>query len=184
MNLGQKIKITAAKPEDALGIVNVLHKTWHATYPNEELGIAAQDIEESFKDSFTEENIGRLADKIAQTPKNEKRLIAGMGDTVVGVATVVRNEHNNQLRTIYVLPEFQGKGIGKMLWDEAILFCDPAKDIIVHVAVYSQNTIEFYKRLGFVDTGKRFSDTGWRAKKMALIIPEMEMVIKAAKNSL
>ncbi len=171
--------VCPAIPEDAWGIVNVLHKTWLATYPNEELGITVDDIEESYKESFTEENLKKLGDKIGKENPNEKRLVAKIGDDVVGVATMVRNENDNQLRTIYVLPEFQGRGIGKMLWEEAKKFCDPNKDIIVQVATYNQNTIEFYKKLGFVDTGKRFSDTTWRAKKMGVSIPEMEMVIKA-----
>ena len=90
---------------------------------------------------------------------------------------MVRNENNNQLRTIYVLPEFQGKGIGKMLWNEVKKFCDPTKDIIVQVVTYNQNTIEFYKKLGFIDNGKRFSND-WRMKS-GITMPEMEMVIKA-----
>jgi ribosomal protein S18 acetylase RimI-like enzyme len=175
----ENITIMSAKPEDARGIVNVLHKTWLTTYPNKELGITTEDIDESYKESFTEENLKKLGDKIALANSNEKRLVAKIGKDIVGVATMVKNEDNNQLRTIYVLPEFQGKGIGKMLWGEARKFCDLAKDIIVQVATYNQNTIEFYKRLGFVDTGKRFGDTSWRAKKMGISIPEMEMIIKA-----
>lgn len=177
----KEIKITNAIPEDAWGITNVLYKTWLATYQNEEFGITKEDIEESYKDSFTEENIDKLKNKISNIPENEKRIVAKIGDMIVGVSTIIRNEDNNQLRTIYVLPEFQGKGIGKILWEEAKKFCDPMKDIIVQVATYNKNTIEFYKKLGFVDKGKRFSDTTWRIKKMGISIPEMEMVIKAEK---
>ena len=180
MNSKQKrVVITSAKPDDAWNIVNVLHKTWLATYPNEELGITKEGIEESYKESFTEENLNKLANKIAQALGNEKRLVARVGDDIVGVVTIVRNNENNQLRTIYVLPEFQGLGIGKKMWEEAKKFCDSTKDIIVQVVTYNQNTIEFYKKLGFIDTGKRFSDKNWRAKKMDVDIPQMEMVIKA-----
>ncbi len=171
-------KLDIAKPEDAKGIINVLHKTWLATYPNKELGITTEDIEESYKDSYTEENLSQLRNKIKNSPINEKRIVVKKGGEIVAVATAVKEEDKNELRTIYVLPEFQGMGIGKMLWLEMKNFCDPSKDIVVHVATYSQNTIEFYKKLGFVDTGKRFGDTSWRAKKMGVSIPEMEMVIK------
>jgi GNAT superfamily N-acetyltransferase len=150
------IQIVDADPLDAEGITTVYYKTWLATYPNKEIGITREDIEESYKDSFTEES-----------------------DRVVGVARMIRNENNNQLQTIYVLPEFQGKGIGKMLWAEAKSFCDPAKDIIVQVATYNQNAIEFYKKLGFVDTGKRWSDDKWKMKSGATI-PEMELVLKSS----
>ncbi len=90
---------------------------------------------------------------------------------------MVRNEDYNQLKTIYVLPEFQGKGIGKMLYEEVVKFSDPEKDTIVHVATYSKQAIEFYKKLGFVDTGKRFSEERFKMKSGA-IIPEMEMILK------
>lgn len=179
--MNEWIKITPAIQEDAEGILNVLHKTWIATYPNKEHGITKEDIEESFKDSFTEENLNKLKNKIANFQENDKRLVAKINDQVIGIARIIINEENNKLETIYVLPEYQGKGIGKMLWEEAKKFCDQAKNIIVHVATYNQNTIEFYKKLGFEDTGKRFNDNTWRMKKIGASIPEMEMVIKTKK---
>jgi ribosomal protein S18 acetylase RimI-like enzyme len=94
---------------------------------------------------------------------------------------MVRNKNDNKLRTIYVLPEFQGKGIGKMLWEEAKKFSDSTKDTIVEVATYNINTIEFYKKLGFVDTGKRMNDIGWRMREIGASIPEMEMIIRAKR---
>lgn len=175
----EHVTIVDAQPEDAQAIVNVLHKTWLATYPNKELGITVEDIEESYKDSFLDENLKKLADKIARLNTNEKRLVAKVGDSIVGVSTMVKNEDNNQLKTIYVLPEFQGKGIGYMLWEEGKKFCDPMKKTIVHVATYNQKAIDFYKKLGFVDTGKRFSDDMVRGRKMGVQIPEMEMVMVA-----
>ncbi len=178
----EEVRITNAVPGDAWGIVNVLHKTWLATYPNEEFGITKEHIEESYKDSFTEEKLKKLNNKLAQTSEEERRLIARTESGIVGVATMIKNKENNQLKTLYVLPEFQGKGIGKKLWEEAKTFCDPTKDSIVQVATYNLNAIEFYKRLGFVDTGKRSISTAWRVEKIGAHIPEMEMVINAGQK--
>jgi len=174
----EKIKIEKAIPEDALGITTVLYKTWLDTYPNEEIGIKREDVEESYKESFTEKEIKSQQKNIANAPQNQLRLVAKTGDQVVGVSTMIRNENNNQLRTIYVLPEFQGKGIGNMLWEEAKRFCDSAKDTIVQVATYNKKAISFYEKLDFVDTGKRWSDPKWKMKS-GVTIPEMELVIKA-----
>jgi ribosomal protein S18 acetylase RimI-like enzyme len=173
----QKIRIENAVPSDAEQITTVYYKTWLDTYPNEEIGITREDIEDSYKDSFTEESIQKNKARIAHGNKNEKRLVAKDGDHVVGVARMIRNENNNQLQTIYVLPEFQRKGIGMMLWNVAKDFCDPTKDILVQVATYNQKAIEFYKKLGFVDTGKRWNDDKWKMKSGATI-PEMELIIK------
>jgi len=172
----QEIRILDAVPEDAEGITNVLYKSWLNTYPNTELGITVEDIEESYKEAFTEEKIRNQQQRIANIPKNQKRLVAKYGDLIVGVATIVKNEDCNQLRTIYILPEFQGKGIGKMLWNEAKKFCDPTKDTVVQVATFTQDAIEFYKKLGFVDNGKR--SVGEKMRNGA-VITEMEMEIKA-----
>jgi hypothetical protein len=47
----------------------------------------------------------------------------------------------------------------------------------VEVATYNSNAIAFYKKLGFIETGRRFTNEKTRMKSGS-IIPEMEMVIK------
>ena len=173
-----EIKILDAIPEDALGITNVFYKSWLATYPNKEKGVTLEDIEDSYKDDFSDEKIENLKKIIRELPENKKRLVAKVGDLIVGVCTVHRNENNNHLRTLYILPDFQNKGIGTMLWNEANTFLDPTKDTIVQVADYTENAINFYKKLGFVDTGKRTEQEGEKFKSGAVII-DMEMVKKA-----
>jgi ribosomal protein S18 acetylase RimI-like enzyme len=46
------------------------------------------------------------------------------------------------------------------------------------LAVYNDRAKAFYKKLGFVDTGKRFIDERFR-NKSGSIAPQMEMVLKA-----
>ncbi len=174
----EEIKIMDAVPEDALGITTVLHKTWLSTYPNEDVGITVEDIEESYKDAYRNENIKNQERKIAELPSNKKKIVAKQNNIVIGTAMLVKNEENNELVTMYVLPEFQHKGIGVALWKELDEFRDKTKDTIVHVANYNEQAIHFYKRIGFVDTGKRITDERWRMKNGSLI-PEMEMVIEA-----
>jgi GNAT superfamily N-acetyltransferase len=91
---------------------------------------------------------------------------------------MIRNEADTALRTIYVLPSFHRKGIGTKLWQEVKKFAIPGKDITVNVAVYNQKAINFYKKIGFEDTGKRWSDEKWKMKSGATI-PEMQLVIRA-----
>lgn len=175
------LHIIEAKPEDALGITNVFYKTWLATYPNEEHGVTVEDIEDSYKDEFSEEKIENLKKLIQNVPENKKRFVAKVGDEIVGACTAIKEEDYNHLRTLYVLPEYQGKGIGTKLWYEAEKFFDPNKNTIVQVAEYTKPAIEFYKKLGFVDTGKRIQNESERLKS-GTIITDMEMVRKASKN--
>ena len=176
-NAEKKIEIAPATAEEVRGVAEVFYKTWLATYPNEEVGITTDDIEDKFKDSFTEEDLKKRAEKIKNT-NDGKMLLAKEGDRVVGLVRLTFHPDKNQLQAIYVLPEYQGRGVGKMLWAAAQKLFDPTKDTIVQVATYNMPAIEFYKKLGFVDTGKRWSDEKFRMKSGA-VIPEMEMILKA-----
>lgn len=168
------ISIRPPQPDDALGVLNVLYKTWLATYPNAEYGITREDIESSYKDSFTAENILNLKFKILNTSENTKRIVAKFGEEIVGTGTLIDNAESAKLKTLYVLPEYQGKGIGRMILDE--LTKNINKNIFVELAVYNKNAYNFYNKYGFKDTGRRFVDNDITVKK-GITIPQMEMVM-------
>ncbi len=174
------ITISKSKPEDAGGIIDLLYKTWLATYPNKEHGITTEDIEESYSDARSAERISKLEDRIRNIPPNELRLTAKSGEKIVGVARMIKHEDNNQLQMMYVLPEFQGKGIGKMLFAKSFEFVDGHKNTIVQVVTYNTQAIKFYEKLGFEDNGRRFTEERFRMKG-GNIMPEMEMVLKSCQ---
>ena len=177
------IVIQTPKKEDISGIQDVFYKTWLATYPNEEIGITKEDIIERFKNSFSEEGLKRRTNYFLNIPENELFLIAKEGPNVVGVCKFVKREKFNQLQAIYVLPKYQGKGIGFMFWEKAQEFIGDSKDIIVQVAAYNKQAISFYKKLGFIDTGKRFTDEKLKMPISGVVMPEMEMIIKNVKDN-
>lgn len=177
-----EISVSIASPDDAEGIQEVFYQTWLATYPNEELGITKDDIEERFKNRNTPEGIAKRRNEIEHPPQGATFLVAKEGDTVVGLCVAFEREMVNQLQAIYVLPGHQGKGIGNKLWTEAQKYFNAAKDTIVQVATYNNNAIAFYERLGFQDDGKRWANEKFTMKSGA-IIPEMEMVLKAPPES-
>lgn len=175
------IEIRPATPEDVREIQEVLYRTWLDTYPNQEAGITVDDIQQRFKYRFTLEFLSERSKQIANLPENETLLIAHHEDEVVGVCRAIRNPDHNQLPAIYVLPEYQGKGIGRLLWKAVQKSIDPTKDTIVEVATYNKKTIQFYENLGFKDTGKRWEDENFRMKSGA-ILPLLEMVMKARRE--
>lgn len=122
-----EIKITNAKPEDARGTTEVYYRTWLTTYPNEKIGLTVSHIENIFKDSFTEESLFKQADQIAHAPDNVTYLVAKDGEKIIGACRIARSSESAQLKTLYVLPEYQGKGIGRLLWEEARKSCDPRR---------------------------------------------------------
>jgi ribosomal protein S18 acetylase RimI-like enzyme len=171
------VKIVKAEIEDAEGIQEVQYKTWLATYPNEELGITIEDIEDRFKDRL----LGKLKKRREEIlhPISGVMFVAKENNKVVGFCKTGEIENKNELQAIYVLTEYQGRGIGKMLWDEAKNYLDINRDTVVHVATYNENAIYFYQRLGFKDTGKRWSDEKFKMKRSGTAIPEMEMILRA-----
>lgn len=172
-----ELEIRRVRPEDAESINRVMRAAWLATYPNEAAGITVDDIEDLYKDMFTEERIAKSQERLRNIPENEQRSVAVVDGEVVGVSRLIQEEETNHLQTLYVHPEYQGRGIGTALWKEMRVFLDPEKDTVLEVATYYQNAIDFYEGLGFEDTGERFLEERFRMKSGA-IVPEMRMILK------
>jgi len=170
------INIGEAKPEDAAEIQQVFYETWLATYPNLDSGVTAEDVEDRFKDRLSHEGIAKRADQIANLGPGSLFLAAKDGEKIIGICILRKDETKNQLSAIYILPKYQGRGIGRMFWQEAQKFFNPGKKINVEVDVCNKRAIAFYEKLGFADTGRRFADENFRMKSGA-VIPEMEMEI-------
>ncbi len=157
-NKGEKmdIKISLATPEDVRGMAEVFHKTWLATFPNEKAGITTDDIEDRFKDSFTEEALKKRAEKISQLKENETSILAKIGEKIIGVCYVVKHPDKNELQAIYVLPEHQKKGVGKSLWEQAQKHFDINKDTVVEVATYNAKTMIKAKKSGIMYNQEKY----------------------------
>jgi len=153
------IKIVKPTIEDVRGTIEVQYKTWLATYPNKKAGITIDDIEYRYKDAFSPERLKKREEMIVSQEPNEKYIVAKDGDRV---------------------PEYHGRGIGTKLWNAVLPFFDKTKDIYVEVADYNEKAIGFYKKLGFIDTGRRFSDERFKMKSGAML-PEMEMKISVTQ---
>jgi ribosomal protein S18 acetylase RimI-like enzyme len=175
------IKIGKPKKEDAKGIQELFYRAWLATYPNKYLGITIEDVEEKFKNRLSPEAIEKRLNDIANTSPDRLFLIAKDGERVVGVCRVKKMEEFNELEAIYVLPDSHRQGIGSMMWERAREFFGDKNDIIVKVAEYNIQAVNFYKKLGFVDTGKRFSQERFKMPVSGNLIPEMEMIRKVKK---
>ena len=76
----------------------------------------------------------------------------------IGVCRVIQREDKDVMESIYVLSEYQRLGIGTAIWREIEKLRDSSREIIVQVATYNTGAIEFYKRCGFRDTGKRWEE--------------------------
>jgi ribosomal protein S18 acetylase RimI-like enzyme len=164
-------------PNDMAEIQEVLFHTWLSTYPNTQIGITEEDINVMFKERHSPESIAkRIAAHTNRSP-NDYFFVAKIlpEKTIIGICRIVIREEYNQLQAIYVLPEYQGRGVGRMFWKKALQCFDKNKKVVVHVATYNSKAITFYKKIGFVDNGKRFTEERHRMPMSGVLIPEMEM---------
>ena len=147
------ITISKPIPEDAQGMNEVIKLSWYATYSVPEIGITKEDIDHMYADN--EQQQIEVFRKRAQNPKDDDlTLVAKENTKVVGVIRLVTFEDHVRVRTPYVHPSQTGKGIGTSLWNEALLHISKDKPIVAWPAEHTKS-LEFYKKLGFVETGDR-----------------------------
>lgn len=161
--------------KDIPAIQDVFYQTWLATYPNEKEGITKEDIEAMFADRHSPEKHEARRREITRPPQGQHFLIAKEGGVVVGVCRVIKREKENVLSALYVLPEYQHRGIGERLWTEAQQHLSRENPTRVVLAAYNEQTRRFYEKLGFRDTLKRSRSERF-VMKSGIAMPEMEMI--------
>lgn len=162
---------------DVDAVYAVYQRTWLATYPNEALGITLDDIHAFIPEKMSDEQRSKQIAVYAHIPEGTFIMIALADENIVGACSGIRKEESTHLKSLYILPEYQGKGIGFALWEQFKAWAGTEKLITVHVATYNTNAINFYTSVGFVDTGKRFVEERFIFKGGAQM-PEMEMVLE------
>ena len=145
-----KFTIRKASPQDIAALIQVHKLTWLATYPSVEFGITEKDIAE--KDFDNPERATKWAERLKRS--DLVIFVAEINTNVVGFAEIQLGEEKNHLETIYILPNYQGCGLGKALLRQIIAVADKDKSITLQVATYNQKAISFYQKNGFVKSGQ------------------------------
>jgi GNAT superfamily N-acetyltransferase len=92
--------------------------------------------------------------------------LLGEEDGVFCGVVAVRN--NSHLQHLYVVPSFQGRGVGKCLWEAARDQAVAAGNERQFTVNASLNAVPFYKRMGFVVEGDVTLMGGLRFQPMKL----------------
>lgn len=138
------IRISKATVADFNTITEIAHKTWPLTY-GEILSQAQLDymLEAFYSDSTLRENI-----------ENRHEFILAKDDGFCfGFASFechYQNEKTTKIHKIYILPEAQGKGIGKLLIDAITEFAkeNQSNSLLLNVNRFNK-ALTFYQKLGF-----------------------------------
>jgi ribosomal protein S18 acetylase RimI-like enzyme len=147
------LTISTPLVEDAESISNIIKKSWYVTYVKPEIGVTERDVD--FLYSENEKGQIESLKERAINPKDDISLVAKEDGKVLGYIRFKVLGDEIELRTLYVLPEETGKRIGTKLWEEGFKLLPKARFIITEPVKHTK-AIDFYKKLGFVDTGERY----------------------------
>jgi len=147
-----KIIITEPVLGDERAIAFIQKQTWLETYPNQEHNITKADV--LLKDFDSQEKLEKWQKVIKENGSGDFYFcIAKDGDKIIGYCQTAKGQDYNELKMLYILPEYQRRGVGKKLSDKAINWLGQEKEIILEVASYNQKAINFYEKYGFVKIG-------------------------------
>jgi ribosomal protein S18 acetylase RimI-like enzyme len=153
------VEILLAGAEDRNGIREVQYKSWIENSAIEKsgqnmTGLYNRLLASSFEGGFSKENEAEFNnDARRNSLPDAGTFVAKINEKVIGFCTVVRGSEQNNLTEIYIIPAFQGKRIGRKLWEKARLFIDQNKDTTVALLRLNIAAKKFYEALGFSETG-------------------------------
>lgn len=139
------ITISEATSKDFKVIQEIAHQTWPDTY-GEILSKAQLDymLEKFYSEETLNENVVK---------KGHHFLLAKEENITLGFASYEHNYNQKpvtRIHKIYILPQTQGKGIGKLLLDtiEALAKENHSETLSLNVNKFNKALI-FYQKLGF-----------------------------------
>jgi len=137
--------IRQARPDDLFEYTDLLQKTYQDAYVNDEIGLTIDCFSpEVFNTPDTQDY---LRSNLIVNDK-QKCWLAFVESKMVGAVTIVERDSDYELRGFYVATEFQGKGIGRKLW-EKVLEGIKNKDIVLDIYTHNTRSIKIYNKWGF-----------------------------------
>lgn len=171
-SLRASAEISEASLEDAEKIADIRKKTWLSTY--------------AVKGNITAEEILALdfkADTIAKEireKKEDRYWVSKVGKDIVGFGHAIKALGKHEIKSLYILEEYQKIGAGGMLIEEMFNYLGSEKPIYVDVLGINDAGLRFYEKYGFKEFGRRISDRFLRGANKSVVVIQMK---KEFKNS-
>lgn len=144
------LSIQLGSPADTTTIRDIAHRTWPVTYG---------DIVSEVQLKYMLELFYSDAALTAQMEEQKHQFIlVNEGNGSLGFASYEHgylNTNTTRLHKIYLLPEAQGKGAGKLLIDSVLQAARENQSDVVSLNVNRFNTaVSFYQKMGFEIVGE------------------------------
>jgi ribosomal protein S18 acetylase RimI-like enzyme len=149
------IAILQATSKDIPIIQEIANKTWPITYG----GILSKAQLDYMMDlMYSDESL------LEQIKIKPLFFLAQEGDSFLGFTSCENNYKNNKvtrIHKIYILPEAQGKGVGKLLVDKVIAQAKENQSKVISLNVNKfNNAVSFYQKAGFEIVSEEDIDIG------------------------
>ena len=162
--IAPEVCVRPANGNDLAAVLDVGHRTWPSTFGP----ITGPD--------YVEMGLAKwwTADAVIPAIRSGRTFVAEVGGHVVAMAVHGLHEDEQVLWKLYVLPEWQGGGVGRRLLEAVV---DRARELghtrlAVPVVDGNDRAMHFYERHGFRQTGREaggsgMPDTIWLAADLA-----------------
>ena len=138
--------VRTATKRDLSAIKDLLAATWHASYD----GIYGV---ERVSEITTDWHSLKALEKQLAAPRSEF-LVADDGKVIAGMAYARQtSDHEVKLHQLYIAPDFQSRGIGKILLEEIEESFFEVPKISLEVEEKNVGAVAFYTKYGFEQSG-------------------------------
>ncbi len=145
-SISLNVEIGPASPDDALAVARFCQPIYAAVYPNDKYGLTAQQFS---PEVFETENTLDYFRQILENNDQQRAYIARLGNQIVGTISVTEFADHYEPRCFYVDLGQHGQGVGRVLWEKAMEFCEKPLPVRVEVAETNAKTIAMYEQWGF-----------------------------------
>ena len=167
----EEIQITDATTQDAHVIGQIQSEAWLDSYASPENGITKEDIQLKV-DEWNKIGDTRIEDNLNNP--NSRTWVVKIDEKIVGFSAVLKTENENKLEAIFILPKYQGQGIGSKLLETTLNWLGNSKKITTDVVSYNERAKNLYKKFGFEETEETVDDV--LTLPNGKIIPKILMV--------
>jgi len=146
-----KTTIRLARPDDLTQYTAMMQKTYEHAYTSDSIGLTKECFSiEVFNSKDTQDYLkSRLENNAAQ-----QSWMAVYNNKIIGGVVAKDSAGECEMTGFYVLPKFQGVGLGKRLWQKVLNFAGD-KDIVLDIYTHNKKAIEMYKKWGFTEDKNR-----------------------------
>jgi len=138
------LSIRPLSPPDFALIENLARRIWPVAYG---AILTPIELENLLSNIYSGQNLAK------EVYEGHRFWGAFDGETALGFASGYHKENTIWLKKLYVLPEAQGKGAGRALLETVIAAFAPAEDARLYVNADNRAAQDFYRRLGFANSG-------------------------------